>query len=170
MLHARTTIAQQHFEAVPVAPAWSIAAGAANISTATGAGEVPSNQRIHGGARSWQVNSGNASLDLDSLSTVGHTGIQAIAQISSTSTVANNGAEFTDDLRMKVALNEASLTGTADITVSGTDDPRRGYNNAINTVTKAGSPSRSRALPERTKARRTPTVGSRWSSSYCGKH
>lgn len=142
VLNAQTTIAQQDFETAPAAPVWSIAAGAANISTATGAGDVPANQRIRNGSRSWQVNNGNATLDLGSVSTVGFTGIQAIVRISSTATNAGNGADLPDLLRVFTALNGGAFPASADITVSG-DPPgnaRWGNNNAQNTTTTAGTP------------------------------
>src|ERR1044071_1209097 len=65
ILAPTAVIAIQDFENPAGTPQWTIAAGAANISTATGAADTPATQRIRGGTQSWQVNNGTATLDLD---------------------------------------------------------------------------------------------------------
>src|SRR5689334_16568760 len=90
---AQTTIAKQDFESTPAAPVWAITAGSSQISTDPGSGDVPVNQRIRAGARSWQVNAVTGTLELGSVSTVGYTAVKATVRISCTSTNGSQGAD-----------------------------------------------------------------------------
>ena len=134
------TIAVQDFEVVPATPTWAISAGAGNISAATGAGDTPASQRIRGGTQSWQVINGTSTLDLASVSTTGFVSVKVTVHISSTSTNTTNGADVTDTLTVAANLNGAGFPGTPDITVTGFNNARWSYNNAVNDSTPAGTP------------------------------
>ena len=136
----QTTIAVQDFEAVPATPTWGITAGSGNISTATGSGDTPASQRIRGGAQSWQVNNGTATLDLAAVNTTGYGSIRVTVHISSTSTTTGNGAETADTLTVAANLNGSGFPATPDITVTGNLNSRWGYNDTVNDSTPAGTP------------------------------
>jgi hypothetical protein len=133
------TIAIQDFEVNPAIPTWSICAGATFTSAATGAGDTPANQRIRSGARSWQVNNSNRTLDLCDISVTGCTSVQVVIYISSTSANATNGSDASDQLRVYTNISGGGFPGTPDITVSGNGNARWGYN-TTGTVTTAGTP------------------------------
>jgi hypothetical protein len=137
---AQTTIAKQDFEATPGTPVWAITGGGSFISTATGSGDVPANQRIRAGSRSWQVNANSATLELGSVSTVGYTGVKATVRISCTSSNGSQGADQSDRVRVWLALNGGVFPSAADITVTGSGSSRWSYNNTINDQTAAGTP------------------------------
>ncbi len=137
---SQTTIAQQTFETTVPSPVWTISAGSGNISSSAGGGDVPSNQRIRNGSRSWQANNELATLDLAAMTTAGYTGIQVVVRISSTSSNGSNGADASDEVRVFANLNGAGFPGTPDITVSGSNNSRWGYNNGQNATTTAGTP------------------------------
>ncbi|MCZ2357400.1 MAG: T9SS type A sorting domain-containing protein [Bacteroidia bacterium] len=139
----QVTVAVQDFETIPATPTWNITAGGGNIGTAAGGGDTPATQRIRGGARSWQVNNGTATLDLDTFNVSSYSNIAVYVRISSTSTTTGNGADAGDYLRVFAALdNAAFLTNTqanADIAVNGDNNARWSYNNAENATTTAGT-------------------------------
>ncbi len=144
-IKAQSTIAVQDFEAAPATPTWAISSGAANISTANGAGDTPANQRIRGGTRSWQVNNGTATLNLASVSTAFYNTIRVTVRISATSTVNNNGVDAGDTLTVSAALNGGAFPATPDITVRGGSQSRWSFNNTVNDTTPAGTPISSAA-------------------------
>lgn len=136
----QTTIAVQDFEVAPATPTWAISAGAGNISTVTGSGDTPASQRIRGGARSWQVNNGTATLDLAAVDTTNYSSIKVTVHISSPSTNTTNGADVNDTLTVAANLNNAGFPATPDITVTGFGNARWGYNDTVNAATAAGTP------------------------------
>lgn len=136
----QTTIAVQDFEAVPATPTWNITAGSGNISAATGSGDTPANQRIRGGAQSWQVNNATSTLDLAAVNTTGYGSIKVTVHISSTSINGTNGADATDTLTVAANLNGAGFPTTPDITITGFNNSRWSYNDTVNDTTAAGTP------------------------------
>jgi len=133
---AQTTIASQGFEA---GDSWAITTGAGNISSATGSGDFPANQRIRTGTNSWQVSNGTATLELGSQATGGATGLSVIVRLSSTSGTSGNGADAGDNIQLSVALDGGAFPGTPDVTLSGNSNARWGYTASGSVTTSAGT-------------------------------
>ncbi|MBL4578728.1 MAG: hypothetical protein JKX74_09665, partial [Flavobacteriales bacterium] len=119
---------------------WSITVGAANISTATGAGDTPASQRINTASNSWQRSGGTATLELSSVDVSSHINTKVSVRLTSTSKNSSNGADGTDDIEIFVALDGGAFPATADITINGATNSRWGYDATLTTSTTAGTP------------------------------
>ena len=74
------------------------------------------------------------------INTTGYTGLTLTFHLSAPSVNdPNNGVDPSDSLALKVALNGAAF-GSADITLSGSNNNRWGYGGALTATTNAGSP------------------------------
>jgi len=122
---------------------WTIASGTNQISTSTGSGDTPANQRIRSGIRSWQAEgSGNRTLVLNSVSIADYTNRQVSARVSVTSLTTGNGVENADFIKFYVALDGAAFSATPDIYLNGgfatTNNSRWGYWATNVLITTAG--------------------------------
>ena len=151
ILAPTAVLAVQDFESPAGTPTWPIGSGSGNISANTGAGDTPANQRIRGGSRSWQVNNGTATLDLNPFSISGATGVTVDIHLSSTSANATDGADDTDSLKVFAALNGAGFSATPEFTLTGAptgqSNARWSFNNTINNSTSPGNPSSFNGTP-----------------------
>lgn len=137
---AQTQIKFQGFES---GDSWTISAGSGNISSTTGSGDTPSNQRIATGTNSWQVNNSTETLDLSSVSITGYTNVFVNYRVSSTSTNPTNGSDVGDYARSFIALNggafAANGASTADISLTGNSNSTWGFNATLSVSTTAGT-------------------------------
>ncbi len=117
-------LAYQRFEA---GDPWTIEAGAANVSSATGAADFPPLQRIQEGVNSWQVNNGSVTLQLAQVSIEGYTNRLIKARVSSTSLTSGNGADVGDLVRFFVALDSDVFPTSFAVSLSGNNNARWGY-------------------------------------------
>lgn len=137
----------QDFEASPANPTWTISSGGSNSSTNSGSGDTPSNQRILAGSRSWQVNNGTATLELNNISVSGYGNVRIIGRVTSTSATTGNGAEAADYIRIFTSLNNnaflSDLETNADLVIKGfgSDNARWGYNAALTATGVSGGNS-----------------------------
>lgn len=139
-----SVIAFQGFEG---ADTWTIDAGAGNISTDPGATDNIANNRILSGTSSWQVNNGNATLQLASVSISGYTSRYVTVRISSTSTNATAaGADVGDNVRLTAALDGAAF-GVHDIFLKGNNNARWGFW-ATNVLSTFAGSSISNGVPQ----------------------
>lgn len=133
-----TVVLYQGFEAPDT---WSIVEGAAQISTNTGAGDTPANQRIFAGTSSWQVINVAATATLAHAAISGYTNRCVAVRVSSTSTNATNGADSSvDQVRLYVALNGAAFSTNSDLLLGGNNNARWGYNAVLEATGNAGTP------------------------------
>ncbi|HMQ76635.1 MAG TPA: PKD domain-containing protein [Flavobacteriales bacterium] len=135
-------IARQAFDGLG-SDTWAITAGAGNISAAAGGSDVPVNQRILSGTQSWQVNNGNATLDLGTIDVSAYSNVVIRARMSSLSVGGGgNGADAADSVKFLVELNGAGFPTTADIKVGGNSNAHWGYSTGTGTAsTSAGTPA-----------------------------
>lgn len=139
-LQLEQVIARQAFDGLG-SDTWSIQAGAGNVSGAAGGGDSPANQRILSGTQSWQVNNGNATLDLGTVDVSGYDNVLVRLRLSSVSTTGGNGADVADDVAVYVDLDGGGWPGTADVTVGGNNNARWGYSTGLGVASAtAGTP------------------------------
>ena len=138
-VQAQTTIAFQGFED-SANDDWRIATGSPSISSNTGSGDTPSNERIRSGSSSWQVNNLLATLELKDADVSGFTSVQATLHLSSTAGSSSEGADPEDEVRIFIALNGAAFSETPDLVVQGNADARYGYSSTT-ASTDAGTPA-----------------------------
>lgn len=135
------TIAQQAFDG-GVNDNWSILAGGANVSSNTGVGDFPANERVLSAGSSWQVSNASATLDLGTVSVLDYTAVTVRIRLSSTATVAANGADAGDLVSVFADVDGAGFPVTADITVNGNANARWGYSTGTGVAgTSAGTPA-----------------------------
>ncbi|MBP6697316.1 MAG: hypothetical protein KA175_06840, partial [Flavobacteriales bacterium] len=136
-------IARQAFDGLGT-DTWGITAGAGNISITAvgGGGDTPTGERILTPTASWQVNNGNVTLDLGTISTAGYTNVTIYARLSSLSTnSAANGADGADNIRAFVNVSGGGFPGTADLMISGNSNARWGYSTGTGVASAtAGTP------------------------------
>ena len=111
-----------------------------SFSTNTGGGDSPSNQRIFAGSRSFQTKNGTATVNFNAINTSAFTNIQLTLRVTSTSTNPPNGSDITDFVRVFIAVNGAAFSATPDITLTGNNNSRWGYNATLTGSTTAGTP------------------------------
>lgn len=134
------TITQQAFDG-GVNDTWSITAGAGNISSNTGIAEFPPLERVLSPANSWQTVNASNTLDLGAFSCLGYTSVVVKVRLSSTSTLAANGADAGDLVRVYANVDGAGFPGTADLEVNGIGNARWGYSTGTGVAaTNAGTP------------------------------
>lgn len=121
---AQTTIASQGFE---TGDSWTIDTGSAYISSATGSGDTPSNQRIRTGSMSWQVSNGTRTLELSSQAIANYADVKVIIRLSSTSGSSGNGADGADFVRVFADMGSGFPTN-GDVILTGYSNARWGYN------------------------------------------
>ena len=138
-VQAQTTIAFQGFED-SANDDWRIATGSPSISSNTGSGDTPSNERIRSGSSSWQVNNLLATLELKDADVSGFTSVQAMLHLSSTAGSSSEGADPEDEVRIFIALNGAAFSETPDLVIRGNADARYGYSSTT-ASTDAGTPA-----------------------------
>lgn len=135
------TIAQQAFDG-GVNDNWSILAGGANVSSNTGGGDFPANERILSAANSWQVSNASATLDLGTVSVLDYTAVTVRIRLSSTATVAANGADAGDLVSVFADVDGAGFPVTADLTINGNANARWGYSTGTGVASAAaGTPA-----------------------------
>ncbi len=121
---------------------WPIASTTAGaISTTTGSGDFPANQRILLGTHSWQTSGETNTLELNSVDVSNFTGKKIKIRLSSTSATSGNGADGTDYVKAFVALNGTTFPTDADITINGNTNIRYGYGATLVATTSAGVPA-----------------------------
>ncbi len=135
---AQVVIAEQGFESA--SGTWTVVTGGGNSSTSPGSTDTPANQRIRSGTRSWQVNNGNVTLELASVSCDGYTGVVAALHLASLSVTAGNGAESSDTLTVCLATNGSAFASTHQVLVAGTNNSRWGYWGTNNVDALLGAP------------------------------
>ncbi len=106
---------------------WAIVTGAAQVSTNTGAADVPDLQRIYNGTQSWQVSSANVTLELASAAIGGYTGRQVSVRVASAGNSGSSGADSGDRVRLFVALDGAAFAATPEFELRGNSNARWGY-------------------------------------------
>jgi len=119
---------------------WPITSGGGNISTTPGVSDVPANQRIYNGARSWQVRNANVTLNMGAADIQDWSGITLSARLSSTSTTAFGGADANDSVAFYVSLNGGPFPLDPDVRVNGNSNGRWGYGAAQIATGVAGTP------------------------------
>lgn len=136
------TIAFSGFE--PSGDTWTgvtLSGTGGSFSTTVGATDTPANQRILSGSQSFQTNNGSATVDFDVIDTSAFTGpFQLTLRLSGTSINSTNGVDLTDTLRIFVALNGSLFSVAPDITITGNNNARYGYNATLTASTTAGVP------------------------------
>lgn len=121
---------------------WPITLGGGNISSTTGAGDTPANQRILTSPNSWQVINSSTTLELGSVDVTGWSNTTVTIRLSSTGGSATAGADGSDQVRVYVNLNGGGFPGTPDITISGNSNARWGYSTGTGLAsTTAGTPA-----------------------------
>lgn len=135
----QVVIAKQGFETT--GETWTISTGASNISTNTGSGDTPVNQRIRTGSRSWQVSnsSSGTTLELSNINVSTYSSVKITIRLASLSTTTGNGADSPDNIGVFVNTG-SGFPGTADVTISGNTNARWGYNATLSATTTAGTP------------------------------
>lgn len=83
---------QQYFDG-GVNDNWTISLGAGNVSTTTGAGDTPANQRVLTATKSFQVVNGTATLELAAVDVLGWFNDTLAIRLSSTAGAGGNGAD-----------------------------------------------------------------------------
>lgn len=135
------TIAQCGFEAS--GDTWTgvtLSGTGGSFSTNTGGGDNPNNQRISAGSRSFQTKNGTATVNFNAINTAAFSNIQLTLRITSTSTNPPNGSDLSDFVRVFIAVNGAAFSATADISLTGNNNSRWGYNATRTGSTTAGTP------------------------------
>lgn len=138
-----TAIAAQGFETS--GDTWNYTASGlgGSASIATGSGDTPASQRILAGTHSWQVNNSGDNipsvLTFNSVATTPYSSVSVTVRLSSTSGSTGNGADAGDQVKVFVALNGAAFSPTTDITLSGANNARYGYDATLTASTPAGT-------------------------------
>ncbi len=138
-----TAIAAQGFETS--GDTWNYTASGlgGSASIATGSGDTPASQRILAGTHSWQVNNSGAStpsiLTFDPITTTPYSSVFVTVRVTSTSVTTVNGADSSDLVKVFVSLNGGAFTATSDVTLSGNNNARWGYDATQTASTSAGT-------------------------------
>jgi len=134
------TITQQAFDS-GVNDTWNITAGAGNMSANTGGTDFPASQRVLSPTMSWQTANATNTLDLGAFSCLGYTSVTVRVRVSSTATVAANGADAGDFLRVYADVDGGGFPGSPDIQVEGNANARWGFATGTGAAsTAAGTP------------------------------
>ncbi len=94
-------------------------AGTFSTSTSTGGSDIPANQRILTGSRSFQNAGTVGTITMNSMPTTGYLNKKITVRISSTGTFAGQGMDAADNIKFFVALNGASFSGIPDVRING---------------------------------------------------
>ena len=132
-----TAIASQGFETS--GDSWAFAFSGGSASASTGASDTPASSRILAGSQSWQVNNTNSTLTFNPVTTTPYSSISVTVRVSSTSGTTGNGADAADTVKVFVALNGGAFSASSDITLSGNNNARYGYNASQTATTQAGT-------------------------------
>ena len=133
-------LARQYFDGSG-SDSWTIAAGAANISTNNGPADTPPSQRILSAPASWQVIDGTATLELSTIFPNEWDNMIVRARVASLSGTAFNGADATDRISFSVNIDGAGFPATPDVEILGFNNARWGYTATGVASTTAGTPA-----------------------------
>jgi hypothetical protein len=131
---AGTSFAYQGFETAGMT--WP---GTFTTSTATGSSDVPPNQRILVGSRSFQNAGFVGTITLNSIPTTGYLNKKITARISSTGTFAGQGMDVADNIKFFVALNGAAFAGIPDVRINGGGNAVWTYGANLSAITVVGT-------------------------------
>lgn len=138
---AAQTLAFQGFES-STSDTWSITSGAGAVSSATGGGDFPSNERILNGSNSFQTNNSTNTMDFATINVAGSTGLSITARLSSTAGTSGNGADGADEVELFVNIDGAGFPVTPDLTVSGNSNAKWGFSTGTGVASAtAGTPA-----------------------------
>lgn len=135
-----TTLAFQGFEGT-VYDNWGMLNGAGSISAEVGDIDYPSKERILNSYNSWQINDISDILELDRITVSTAKDVWIDIRVSSTSLVATNGADASDNVEVFVNIDGAGFPSVPDIELTGNNNDLWGFYSGTDIVsTTAGIP------------------------------